>query len=498
MPQSRRSVRRVIISLGASLALAVGGMGLASPPATAAPPDAKLHKKLTSVMSDSRVQKANTGAVVLDPRTKKEYYSRNATKAITPASNTKIITAAAAMRTLGPDYRFKTEVMTRSAINPDGSTGWLYLKGYGDPTTMQADYRALAEKVKAAGIKRVKGHLVVDGSYFDTQYYNPNWSRSYISEYYAAQISGLTVAPDTDYDAGTVIVKYSPASKGKAAKYTLTPASAAKYVKIVNKTKTVAKGSADTFKYKRASGTNTITLTGNVPQGKSATKEWVTVHHPHYYAGAVFREELTKLGIRVDQSTISRATPADGRKVIGTDRSMKLSQLLRPFMKLSNNSHAEHLTKAMGAKKGARGNWADGIAHIKAYAKSSQGPLTGLKLVDGSGLARANKINPRLMVRVLNHARYESWFPDYLGSFPLAGNSDRMTGGTLKNRMRGTNAQNNARAKTGSLSGVTALSGYVRDKNNKLYVFSVLSEYSGTSPRPVEDRFVNSLASHRP
>ena len=498
MKPSRPPVRRSVIGLAASLSLAVGGVTLAPPPATAAPPDATLHTKLASVMDDSRVRNANNGAVVLDPRTKKEYYSRNALKAITPASNTKIITAAAAMRHLGPSYRFKTEVMTRSAIQADGTTGYLYLKGYGDPTTMQSDYRALAEKVKAAGIKRVKGHLVVDGSYFDTQYYNPNWSRSYLSEYYAAQISGLTVAPNTDYDAGTVIVTYSPGAKGKAAKYTLTPASAAKYVTIVNKTTTVSSGSANTFRYQRTSGTNTITLSGSVPQGRSATKEWVTVHHPHFYAGAVFRAELTKLGITIDKSTISRATPSDGRRLVATDHSMPLSQLLRPFMKLSNNSHAEHLTKAMGAKKGGRGNWADGISYINAYAKSSKGPLTGFTLVDGSGLARANKISPRLMVRVLNHARYESWFSDYLDSFPLAGNTDRMTGGTMSSRLRGTNAQNNARAKTGSLTGVTALSGYVRGKDNTLYVFSTLSEYSGTSPRPVEDRFVNSLASHRP
>jgi D-alanyl-D-alanine carboxypeptidase/D-alanyl-D-alanine-endopeptidase (penicillin-binding protein 4) len=94
----------------------------------------------------------------------------------------------------------------------------------------------------------------------------------------------------------------------------------------------------------------------------------------------------------------------------------------------------------------------------------------------------------------LYRVQRESWFPAFSAALPVAGNSDRMTGGSLRYRMTGTRAANNARAKTGSLTGVTSLSGYVRGRDGRRYVFSMLSEYSGTSPRPVEDKFVVALA----
>ena len=140
---------------------------------------------------------------------------------------------------------------------------------------------------------------------------------------------------------------------------------------------------------------------------------------------------------------------------------MPLSQLLVPFMKYSNNGHAEALTKAMGAKDGGVGSWSAGLAHTRAYLRQARASLKGIRLADGSGLTRANRLTPRALARVLVHAQSETWFRTFLNSLPVAGNRNRSIGGTLRNRMNGTSAANNARAKTGTLTGVTALSGYV-------------------------------------
>jgi D-alanyl-D-alanine carboxypeptidase/D-alanyl-D-alanine-endopeptidase (penicillin-binding protein 4) len=459
--------------------------------------DPALAKKITSVMKDSRVTKGRTSAVIIDAATGSELYARSGSRATTPASNTKIITAAAAMHTLGPGYRFKTQVIKRAKVTGTTLDGRLYLKGYGDPTARVGDYASLAKQVRAAGIRTVTGKLAVDASYFDLVRYNPTWRTSYADDYYAAPISALTLAPNADYDSGTVIVKYRAGSAGKKAKITTTPAAAASYLSLKNLTTTGKAGTSTTFSASRAYGSSTIILRGRVPKGRSGS--WlITVNRPDLYAAAVFRAELKKAGVIVKGGTTVVATPAGKRTVLATDYSMRLADLLVPFMKLSNNMHAEALTKAMGAKRsGAPGTWSTGLTATRAYLTSLKVPMTGVALSDGSGLTRANTVTPRALGALLVKVQREPWFPAFKASLPVAGNSQRMVGGTLRHRMNGTRAANNAWAKTGTLTGVTALSGYARGRDGHLYVFSMLSSYTGSTPRPVEDKLVATLAGWR-
>lgn len=470
-------------------------------PADAAPPtavgahgDPLLAKKLTSVMGDARVQRNTSGAAVFDAKDGTELYARWGSRGTTPASNTKIFTAAAAMKTLGPSYRFKTEVIRRATVTKGVLNGRLYLKGYGDPTSGAADYASLAKNVRAQGIKRVTGSLVADATFFDSTRYNPYWSTSYASDYYAAQISALTLAPNADYDSGTVILRYGPGSRGKAAKITVIPASAKKYITITNKTTTGSKGTSNTVSARRSLTTGTITVSGRVPLGRAKSNKLITVNRPDLYAAAVFRAELAKVGVIVEGKTRSLATPASSRHLVARDTSMTLSKMLVPFLKLSNNMHAEALTKTMAARAGRAGSWTAGLAATTTYLTSLGVPMSGVRLVDGSGLTRSNTITPRAMATLLYRVQRESWFPAFYAALPVAANRARMTGGTLRNRMIGTKAANNAHAKTGSLTGVTALSGYVTGADGRRYVFSMLSRYRGSTPRPVENTLVTTLA----
>jgi D-alanyl-D-alanine carboxypeptidase/D-alanyl-D-alanine-endopeptidase (penicillin-binding protein 4) len=467
---------------------------LAASPAAASAADPDLQTKIAAVMRDSRVTKARSGAIVLDAADGGELYKRYAWRATTPASNTKIVTAVTAMHTLGPQYRFKTEVIRRGTVSADTLQGNLYLKGYGDPTLRQSDLRFLAQRVRAAGIRAVTGRLAVDASFFDSVRYNPTWRTSYADDYYAAEVSGLTLAPNADYDAGTVLVNYAAGSRtGKPAKISFTPAAARSYLRVANRATTSARGTARTASAARAYGSGTITVRGKVPRGRSG--QWlITVPRPELYAAAVFRAELVRAGVTVRGATSARSTTASGRTVIARDTSMTLSSLLVPFLKLSNNTHAEALTKAMGARTGRPGSWADGLAYTRAYMRRLGAPMTEVRLADGSGLTRANKLPARGLARVLYRVQREPWFPAFSAALPVAGNTSRMVGGTLRYRMNGTRAANNARAKTGTLTGVTSLSGYVRGRDGRRYVFAMLSEHSGRSPRPVENELVVTLA----
>ena len=484
---------RLVVAGAAALVLGAG----ATAPAQAAVPDSALVTRLDRVLADSRVRNGSTGVTVLDAAGGAQLYSRASDRALIPASNTKILTAVAALHDLGPDYRFRTEVIRRGPVTDGTLAGRLYLKGYGDPTARVSDYRALAQQVRAAGITKVTGRLAVDATYFDAARYNPGWSTADAGDYYAAEIAGLTLAPDADYDSGTVLVDYAPGRAGHRAKITTTPAAAARYVRIANRTTTGPAGSSTTVSVRRASGSNTITVSGRVPRGRATGHTLVTVHRPELYAAAVFRAELARAGVTVAGRTAALATPATSRHQVALDTSMPLSELLVPFLKLSNNMHAEALTKAMGAEAGGRGSWPAGLARTTGYLRDLGVPMAGVALSDGSGLTRRNRLTTRALATTLQKVQAEPWFAAFDAALPVAGDPDRWVGGTLRARMRGTRAAGNAHAKTGTLTGVTALSGYVRGADGRRYAFSMVSNHRGATPRPVEDSLVVTLAGWR-
>ena len=489
--------RRALAILSATALVSFGTLS-ASAPAQAAVTDPGLVVKLNSVLRDSRVTRARSAAIVLDAQSGSILYSRYGDRATMPASNTKIVTALAAMDTLGSGYRFKTEVIRRGALTNGLVNGRLYLKGYGDPTTRQSDYAALARQVYRAGVRRIKTDLIVDATYFDADRYNATWKTSYAASYYAAEVSGLTVAAERRPRPRYGLPPLQPRRPWPAGQDQLLPGRRRPVHHGDQQHHHL--GSRHRIHASRPVAATVRTpsrVSGRVAVGRSTAQRLITVHRPELYAGAVFRAELARLNITVGGTVRALPTPATKRTVVARDTSMPLSQLIVPFMKYSNNGHAEALTKAMGAKRGS-GSWAAGLASTRDYLVQARAWNTEIRLADGSGLTRANRLTPRALARALVHAQSKTWFPAFRHSLPVAGNRTRSIGGTLRNRMNGTSAADNARAKTGTLTGVTALSGYVRGKGGRLYAFSMLSEHGGNSPRPVENALVVALANHRP
>ncbi len=461
----------------AVLITGVAGSGIPAHALDPAPGVSDLIHDIDQILSDSRLTMARAGVVVRNATTGEELYTLDSGKLFAPASNTKLLTSAAAMETLGADYRFSTEVLSKGRD--------LYLRGTGDPTMLAADYDALAAKVAASGVKVVTGRLVVDDTWFDDVRLGTDWTWDDEPYYYAGQISALTASPDTDYDAGSVVVSVAPGDgPGKPAKVTTTPDT--DYVKIVNKAVT---GDDTDVLVERQHGGNTVVITGTVAEQYD---EWVAVWEPSLYAASLFRKGLAAHGVRVIGSTVREATPS-GAKTLATRESMPLSQLLTPFMKLSNNMHAEILTKAMGRKVSGEGTWSAGLAVTTAFARANG--VGTLRLRDGSGLSRVDGLTPSGITSLLIAAKGKPWFPAWYDSLPIAGQADRLVGGTLRSRMRGTPAAGNVHAKTGSLTSVTALSGYVTSADGEPLVFSILTnDYLSGAPRDLEDRIAVRLA----
>ncbi|PZG21629.1 D-alanyl-D-alanine carboxypeptidase/D-alanyl-D-alanine endopeptidase [Nonomuraea aridisoli] len=477
----RTSASLVAGALVAALAWASGP----SSPAVALDPTtgvADLTQDINQILSDSRLTIARAGVVVKSAQTGEDLYATDAGKLLIPASNTKLFTSAAAAETLGLDYRFPTTVLNAGRKAGSVLTGDLVLRGTGDPTMLAEDYDALAAQVAKAGVKLVTGRLVADDTWFDGQRLGNDWAWDDESAYYAAPISALTASPDRDYDAGSVIV--AVAAENGEVKVTTTPPT--DYLKIVNR---ATAGDETDVLIQREHGTRTVVITGTVAD---SYQEWVAVDDPTAYASTLFRQALKKHGVKVLGPTVTGAAP-EGAKELARHESMTLGELLVPFMKLSNNIHAEILTKAMGREAANQGTWAAGLKVVTDFARANGAQVINMR--DGSGLSRRDGFSPASIAQFLTAVRSKPWFPTWYESLPVAGNAERFVGGTLRSRMRNTPAADNVRAKTGSLTGVTALSGYVTSADGEPLVFSImLNQYLSASPKDIEDQIAVRLA----
>jgi len=469
------------------------GLGWSAPAGADAGADG-LPEAVDTILADSRMEGGTAGVVIAEAAGGEVLYQRAPTSRLMPASTTKLTTSAAATEILGPDHTFTTDVLTAGRRNGSVLSGDLYLRGTGDPTALAEDYDALAARVAESGIRRVEGRLHADDTWFDSHRLGRSWAADDESAYYSAQISALSVAPDTDYDTGSVIVRVVPGpAAGAEPTVTVTPATG--YVDVDVRATTVAEGGANDLTVEREHGGNTIVVSGTTPAGGSGIREWVSVWEPTGYAAAVFRAALTAHGVKVTGTTrLGSTTPAAARR-LASHASMPLKDLLIPFMKLSNNMHAEVLVKAMGREVSGEGSWSAGLAAVNGYLKGIGVDTDKLRQVDGSGLSRMNNLTAGQFAELLLAVRAEPWYADWYRALPVACDTDRFVGGTLRTRMCGTPAARNAVGKTGSLTGASALSGYVKDADGRELVYSiVLNNYLAASVKPLEDAIVVTLA----
>ncbi len=300
------------LSAGLAVMLAVTAGGTvtgersAGAGATEAAVASSLAGQIDALLADPRYSGSQVGVVVRDAETGDTLYNRDGDDRLLPASNTKLFTSAAAMDLLGPDYRFTTTVSTAGRQVGPLLAGDIHLTGGGDPTVLASDYADLARQLADKGIRIVRGDLVADDSVFDKQRLGPFWSWDDEPFYYSAQISALTVAPDTDYDSGSVIVETRPGAKvGDPAPFTLVPDTS--YVKVVNEAVTGPAGSANTVAAEREHGINTIHVTGSYPISGSVNQEWATVWEPTGYAADVFLRALQAQGVSADRQGAHRS-----------------------------------------------------------------------------------------------------------------------------------------------------------------------------------------------
>ncbi|WP_425457152.1 D-alanyl-D-alanine carboxypeptidase/D-alanyl-D-alanine endopeptidase [Aquibacillus sediminis] len=414
-----------------------------------------------------------------------------------PASNLKLLTATAALATLGENYTFTTEVLTDGTINGDRLEGNLYLKGKGDPTLLATDIDEMAKIIRQKGITKIDGSIIGDDQWYDNERYSPDLIWSDEQFYYGAPISALTAAPNQDYDSGTVIVRVKPANKsGKKPTITVTPKT--DIVQVVNDAKTVTEEHTEELSITRQHDSNMIKIKGVIPVGANPTKEWISVSNPTEYALQLFSQSLHKRGITYSEDVTQGKTPEEAKPLL-SQPSIPLKQLMVPFMKLSNNGHAETLVKEMGKIIDNEGSWDAGIEVVLDQLDNFNVNKDALVIRDGSGISHINLIPANEITKLLYHIQDEEWFSVFKQALPVAGVDERMVGGTLRYRMRDIAKSATIHAKTGTITTVSGLSGYLETKTGEKFIFSILinNVQEDADVKQLEDRIVAALAASK-
>jgi D-alanyl-D-alanine carboxypeptidase/D-alanyl-D-alanine-endopeptidase (penicillin-binding protein 4) len=473
-----------------------------------------LQSQLDAQLNESRFAQAQWGVLVVSLDSGKILFQHNADKLMQPASNAKLYTAALALDRLGPDYRIKTSFYAAAKPGSDGVLhGDLIVYGRGDPSFSarfnDGDYKkALQPAVdafRAAGIKQIDGDLVGDESFFRGPPYGSDWTWDDLQNYYGAPASALS------FQDNVIDLLFTPGETVGAPCQILTmPATT--FVTFSNRTETAETNGRARIQIYRPLGRNLAYVWGRVPLGSTGQADAVSVNDPALWFVTMLKEALAQNGIVVSGAVRQmnwldrETTPLDLSKLaeVASVQSPPLAEIVKRTLKPSENLYAQLLLLQVGAKAVESSDESDssteqaGVAEMRKFLRLA-GIDPGLALLDeGSGLSRACLVTPGATVKLLRFVSHHRHRDAFIDALPIAG-----VDGTLRNRFKGTPAEGNVRAKTGSLGYVDTLSGFLTDAGKEKLIFSImLDNYRETSPehngRAEIDKLVRKLVDYRP
>ena len=501
--------RRIAFILLLTLFARVLVSAQATAPAPAGPKTLpELQTRISEILAKPDLAPAMVGVKIASLDTGKVLFEENAGKLLRPASNMKLYTVATALDKLTPDYRFKTLVYSNTKLDASGVIrGDLTIYGRGDPTFAtrfnNGDYFKgidnLATRIVSAGVKRVEGDLVGDESYFVGPKYGAGWEWEDLTWYYGAEISPLTVndnALDLFIKPGREVTQPALITTGPPDPL----------LTIVNKVTTASKGTKRELSIHRGLGENTVTIIGNIAIDDPGYTGAVAISHPALLFVYLLRTALTQKGVVIKgksrtTGTVNQPTLPpipELAAVIGPTipklqfeitslESPPFSLIAAQTLKPSQNLYTELILRTLGTMTTPpptmppiRQTSEDlGVEAVKSFLKTAGIQADSLRLNDGSGLSRDDMITAEATVQLLTFMNKHRYADVFRAALPIAG-----VDGTLRNRMRGTPAENNVRAKTGSLSSAASLGGYVTTAAGEKLAFVVMVNNYGPNVEP--------------
>jgi D-alanyl-D-alanine carboxypeptidase/D-alanyl-D-alanine-endopeptidase (penicillin-binding protein 4) len=500
------SLRFSVTLLWLSLAISVYAQPTAAPKAPTTL--AELQQRLTEQVTHPRFAAGTFAVKIVSLDSGKTWFEHDAHKLVSPASNSKLYTMALALDKLGGDYRIRTSLYATARPDTAGTlSGDLIVYGRGDPgfnaRRFNGDiFRALQPLVAAltnAGVREISGDLIADESYLVGARYGSGWVWDDLNYYYGAEISALTINDNT------VRVSVKPGGViGSPAQLSLSPANDC--LVLSNRTQTVATNGPQALNFYRPLEQNVVYVSGSIPLRSDEVSSTVTVPDPANLFAALFRAALVRNGIKVHGQTRTanwltrQAQPLNFAALIelGAVESQPMRELNREVQKPSQNLYTDLMLAHVGAVEreralarrdatalapsgdtvvGATTTEDLGIRELDKFLAKIGVKRGDVRFEEGSGLSRNNLLTANATITLLQHMSRHPEAAAYVDALPIAG-----VDGTLRNRMKGTRAEGNVRAKTGTLRWANGLSGYVTTAAGERLAFSLfLNRYANPS-----------------
>lgn len=403
---------------------------------------------------------SKTSVAVIDVESGKQLAGHQADLTLNPASCAKIVTSAAALTTLGADYRFRTNFYTDRPLS-GGSTGTLYVAGTGDPMLVNEAIDAMAKHMYKNGIRHVAGNIIIDNSFFDSYDFPRKGGND--TRAYTAKTSATAV------NFNSVEVQITPGTK-KGALATVATNPPTDYFRIVNKVITGGKPRLG-ISLKPENGRDLLTVIGRISP-KAGTQEFYrSVTNPAIYAGEVIKYFLEQNGVKVDGVVKEGKAPSNSSLLV-TEQSEPLSEIVKAMNKKSNNFIAEQMLKHLGAAKyGTPGSTAKGVRAVEDYLSSIGIPKGSYEFENGSGLSEVTQISAAQLVKVLQAAHKNRKISEaFENSLSILG-----VDGTTKKWHFAPSLTGRILVKTGTINGVSTLAGFVPLPNGHLGAFAILA-----------------------
>jgi D-alanyl-D-alanine carboxypeptidase/D-alanyl-D-alanine-endopeptidase (penicillin-binding protein 4) len=409
---------------------------------------------------------SNIGVQVQLMKSGKIIYSKNADHLFMPASNLKLFTSAAALLYLKPDYVIQTTLMTDSQKMSQGVLlGNVYLKFNGDPVFTTQDLNQLIVILKQKGIQTIKGNFYIDGRDFGGKKYGSGWMWDDLNNCYAAPI-GTVIMNQNCFDSLLTSAKQANhrAHLNPSENSCLTPIN--NQVVTTNNSDT-----SDCPLELKSNEQNHYLLTGCMAVGSKPIKLQIAIKNPERYTAETIKLLLKANHIQL-KGKILNATSPDNLILLAAHQSPKLSELVKVVLKDSNDLVADALMMQLAKNYYHQpATWHNGVKAIQAILlKQAHINLSSAKMVDGSGISTYNLVTPQQLSQLLYFVYHDSTIkPYFIAALPIAG-----VDGTLKNRMTADHLGENLRAKTGTLTGVSSLSGYVKAMSGQTFSFVII------------------------
>jgi D-alanyl-D-alanine carboxypeptidase/D-alanyl-D-alanine-endopeptidase (penicillin-binding protein 4) len=439
-----------------------------------------IQRRIDSLVTSPFLENGFIGVSIKSVNSDKNIVEYNAKKSLTPASTLKLVSSATALMALGSEFRYTTTLEYSGEIKDSVLTGNIIIKGSGDPSLgswrfkNHPDYKQLTEnwakKIKALGIKEIKGRIFGDSSFFDENVTSDGWIWGDMGNYYGAAAYGLNMNENLYW------ATFNPAKLMESAALVKTAPDLPYYQKI-NRVLTDKAGTGDQVNIYSTPYQDVLVMEGFVPSGENFSVKG-SIPDPALFSAYFLHKKLEELNIKISESPISLLEankknisfqkPTQS-SIIDSLQSPPLKELVKECNLHSINLYAEAFLKTPSVIFNLGSSTDAAVKAVKQIWQTKGVKLDGLKIKDGSGLAPANGITPNNMTDILKAMFLEKSYDDFYESLPVLGVS-----GTVANLAKKTKAAGNVHAKSGSIDGVRAYSGYFTAQNGEIVCFSMM------------------------